>query len=120
MYPFDHPAVDRLIRLALEEDVGRGDATTRATIPINQAAHGKITAKADVVLAGLPLIAMVLAQTDKTAEVRLLVQEGRQVPVGTVVAEGARTGRRAAYCGADFAQFSATPLRGGDPDSKIC
>ena len=87
MYPFDHPAVDRLIRLALEEDVGRGDATTRATIPAAQAARGKITAKADVVLAGLPIIAMVLAQTDKTAGVRLLAQEGSQVPVGTVVAE---------------------------------
>lgn len=87
MYPFDHPAVDRLIRLALEEDVGRGDATTRATIPANQAAYGKITAKADVVLAGLPIIGMVLAQTDKTAGVRLLAQEGSQVPVGTVVAE---------------------------------
>ena len=87
MYPFDHPAVDRLIRLALEEDIGRGDATTRATIPSSQAARGKITAKADVVLAGLPIIALVLAQTDKTAGVRLLGQEGRQVPVGTVVAE---------------------------------
>ena len=87
MYPFDHPAVDRLIRLALEEDIGRGDATTRATIPANQTARGKITAKADVVLAGLPLIGMVLAQTDKTAGVRLLGQEGSQVPVGTVVAE---------------------------------
>lgn len=87
MSPFDHPAVDRLIRLALEEDIGRGDATTRATIPSNQAAHGKIMAKADVVLAGLPIIALVLAQTDKTAGVRLLAQEGRQVPVGTVVAE---------------------------------
>ena len=53
----------------------------------NQAARGKITAKADVVLAGLPIIALVLEQTDKTAEVRLLAQEGRQVSVGTVVAE---------------------------------
>ncbi|MCY4386253.1 MAG: carboxylating nicotinate-nucleotide diphosphorylase [Desulfurellaceae bacterium] len=87
MSPFDHPAVDRLICLALEEDIGRGDATTRATIPSNQAAHGKIMAKADLVLAGLPIIALVLAQTDKTAGVRLLAQEGRQVPVGTVVAE---------------------------------
>ena len=87
MYPFDQPAVDRLIRLALEEDVGRGDATTRATIPVHQAARGNITAKADLVLAGLPIIGMVLAQTDKATGVRLLAQEGSQVPVGAVVAE---------------------------------
>lgn len=87
MHPFDHPAVTRLMTFALEEDIGRGDATTGATIPAEQAARGKITAKVDVVLAGLPLIEMVLQQTDKTAGVCLLAREGSRVPVGTVVAE---------------------------------
>ena len=87
MPPFDHPSVARLITTALEEDIGRGDATTLATIPLDQSAQGKITAKAEVVLAGLPLIEMVLQQTDQTAGVRLLSPEGQQVAVGTVVAE---------------------------------
>ena len=87
MHPFDHPAVARLITTALEEDIGRGDATTLATIPAGQAARGTITAKAEVVVAGLPLIEMVLQQSDTTAGVRLLAEEGERVAQGTVVAE---------------------------------
>ena len=87
MHPFDHPAVARLITLALEEDIGRGDATTLATIPPDQAAHGKITAKADITIAGLPLVLMVLQQVNRTAGLRLLVEEGDQVTQGEVVVE---------------------------------
>jgi nicotinate-nucleotide pyrophosphorylase (carboxylating) len=94
MHPFDHPAVARLISLTLEEDIGRGDATTLATIPPYQAARGKITAKADITIAGLPLIPMVLQQVDHSAGLRLLVKEGDRVSQGEVVVElsGAATG----------------------------
>lgn len=87
MHPFDHPAVARLITLTLEEDIGRGDATTLATIPPHQAARGKITAKADITIAGLPLIPMVLQQVDHSAGLRLLVKEGDRVSQGEVVVE---------------------------------
>ena len=87
MHPFDHPAVARLITLALEEDIGRGDATTLATIPPDQAARGTITAKADVTIAGLPLIPMVLQQVDHTGGVRVLVEEGDRISQGEVVVE---------------------------------
>ena len=87
MHPFDHPAVARLIALALEEDIGRGDATTLATIPPHQAARGEITAKADITIAGLPLIPMVLQQVDHSAGLRLLVKEGDRVSQGEVVVE---------------------------------
>ena len=87
MHPFDHPAVARLITFALEEDIGRGDATTLATIPPDQAAHGKITAKADITIAGLPLVPMVLQQVDHSAGLRLLVKEGDRVSQGEVIVE---------------------------------
>ena len=64
MHPFNHPSVSRLITTALEEDVGRGDVTTLATIPPDCAAQGKITAKADLIIAGLPLVEMVLKAVD--------------------------------------------------------
>ena len=65
MHPFDHPAVTRLIATALEEDLGRGDVTTAATIPAECPAEGTITAKAALTLAGLPLIERVL-QAERT------------------------------------------------------
>ena len=87
MYPFNHPAVSRLIALALEEDLGRGDVTTLATIPPDSTAHGKITAKADLTVAGLPLIQQVLHAVAADTGVRLLTTEGAGVSKGEVVAE---------------------------------
>ena len=87
MYPFDHPSVFRLITMALEEDLGRGDVTTQATIPSERRARGKITAKADLIVAGLPLVQRILHLVDETAEVHTLVDEGGGMRRGDVAAE---------------------------------
>ncbi len=87
MHPFDHPAVTRLIATALEEDLGRGDVTTAATILAECPAEGTITAKAALTLAGLPLIERVLQAVDPNAKVSLRLGEGTAVEPGSVVAE---------------------------------
>ncbi len=87
MHPFDHPAVTRLIATALEEDLGRGDVTTAATIPAECPAEARITAKAALTLAGLPLIERVLQAVDPNAKVSLRLGEGTAVEPGSVVAE---------------------------------
>jgi nicotinate-nucleotide pyrophosphorylase (carboxylating) len=87
MHPFDHPTVSHLIASALAEDLGRGDVTTLATIPPDRAARGKITAKADLTIAGLPLVEQVLKAVDPAAGARALVAEGSAVKKGMVVAE---------------------------------
>src|SRR5574340_406502 len=53
-----------LARRALAEDVGRGDLTTEATIPAGTRASGRIIAKADGVVAGLPMAALVFRLMD--------------------------------------------------------
>jgi nicotinate-nucleotide pyrophosphorylase (carboxylating) len=87
MYPFDHPSILRLITMALEEDLGRGDVTTLATIPPDCPAKGKITAKADLTIAGLPLIERILHVVDATTGFRGLVAEGSPAKKGEVVCE---------------------------------
>jgi len=87
MHPFDHPTVARLIATALEEDLGRGDVTTLATIPPDRTAQGKITAKADLTIAGLPLVGQILKVVDPAAGVRVLVAESSAVKKGEVVVE---------------------------------
>lgn len=87
MHPFDHPAVTRLIASALEEDLGRGDVTTAATIPAECPAEASITAKTDLRLAGLPLIERVVQAVDPNARVSLRAGEGSAVAPGSVVAE---------------------------------
>ena len=54
MTPFEFtPAVDRLIDMALEEDIGPGDITTMHTIAADAAGRAVIVAKEDLVIAGL-------------------------------------------------------------------
>jgi len=58
----DPDAVDRTVRLALEEDLGGPsgvDVTTVATIPAAQIGVGDLVARADGVVAGLPVAAAV-------------------------------------------------------------
>src|SRR5690242_13438938 len=47
--------VDAIIRLALNEDVGRGDITTEATVPADAQATAEIYQKASGVVCGLPV-----------------------------------------------------------------
>ena len=83
----DLPQVDGLIRAALEEDLGRGDVTTRLTVPVGLQATATVLAKQDGVLAGLPLIARVFAVMG-AREVRVdeRARDGDAFTTGTVLA----------------------------------
>jgi nicotinate-nucleotide pyrophosphorylase (carboxylating) len=69
-------AVREIIRLALAEDIGRGDLTTEATIPADAQATAEIEQKAPGVLCGLPVIEAVFAELDPRVEVIRLAEEG--------------------------------------------
>ena len=58
------PLIDRLIDLALEEDLGSGDVTTQALIPPDLQGEAQIRAQQDLVVAGLPLAARVFQKVD--------------------------------------------------------
>jgi nicotinate-nucleotide pyrophosphorylase (carboxylating) len=46
-----------ILRIALEEDIGSGDVTTRACVPPSQQAHGSFLAREPLIVAGLGLLA---------------------------------------------------------------
>jgi nicotinate-nucleotide pyrophosphorylase (carboxylating) len=71
-----------LARRALAEDIGRGDATTEATVPATVRATGRIIAKADGVVAGLPMAALVLRQMDPSATITYEAHDGVHVTRG--------------------------------------
>ncbi len=75
-----------LIRDALAEDLGTGDATTDSTVPAEQVATGRIIAKEDGVLAGVPVAVAVFRELDPDVEVEAHVAEGARVTPGTLVA----------------------------------
>ena len=61
---FDMQSASHLIDLALREDLGdAGDLTSKATLPDTVRLRGRIVAKANGVIAGLPLVEMAKANT---------------------------------------------------------
>ena len=68
--------VEAIVRLALAEDVGRGDLTTEATVDANATAIAELLQKAPGVLCGLPVVDEVFAQLDPRVRVIRLAHEG--------------------------------------------
>ncbi|MBI5388988.1 carboxylating nicotinate-nucleotide diphosphorylase [Candidatus Woesearchaeota archaeon] len=76
----------KLIRLALAEDIGKGDLTSILLLPKNARGVAQLTAKEAGVIAGLATAAEVFWQVDASLSVKLLVHDGDQVKKGTVLA----------------------------------
>jgi nicotinate-nucleotide pyrophosphorylase (carboxylating) len=85
MTPSIDTTLETLVRLALEEDVGSGDATTAATVPEGAQGSAMVVAKEDLVLAGLAAAGAVLRACDPELEVQLLGPDGRRVRPGEPV-----------------------------------
>ena len=80
------PDVERLIQLALAEDIGPGDVTTAATVLPDTPGEVVFLAKAAGVVAGLPVAARVFAALDPQVELTTLVADGAAVTPGTQLA----------------------------------
>lgn len=86
--PREVQAAEELIRLALSEDLGpRGDITSQCLIPVEQQARAAFRAKATGVVAGLPVVGLVLQHLDSSLRFRPLVEEGCPTSDGQVLAE---------------------------------
>ncbi|HEX2573252.1 MAG TPA: carboxylating nicotinate-nucleotide diphosphorylase [Polyangia bacterium] len=87
------PATLRLIDLALDEDLGRGDVTSEAIFAPGTPARGTIVAKQEIVLAGIEVAAAVFHRVDPRIDVRLRHQDGDVLAKGEVAAEIAGAAR---------------------------
>lgn len=101
-----HPAVHRLLLLALAEDLNeaadpdllgsdpaQGDITSQATLPSSSWLEGRITAKAEGVIAGLPVAQAVFQLVDTGITFQPHVADGQHVFPGTLLAEVNGPGR---------------------------
>lgn len=86
MDPLAPETYRELVRLALAEDRGRGDATSAATIAAGIRARGVIVAKGDIVIAGLTVAAEVFTQVDPSVVVEVRWADGAHVQAGETVA----------------------------------
>lgn len=93
---------DFLVKLALAEDVGPGDITTRAVVPKERRAKAEIRAKENGVICGLGVAAEVFRHVDRRIRFVPKVKDGAAVKRGKVIAivsgpaRGILTGERVA------------------------
>jgi len=76
---------ERLINLALVEDIGTGDATCMAVIPKEASLNGSIRFRQRGILSGLWIAERVFQQIDQRIEVNTLEQDGDDVGAGESV-----------------------------------
>lgn len=74
-----------LIDLALEEDAGLGDLTSRAIFPPKHHSRAIIDAKHNLIVCGLEVSAAVFARVDPALKTHLLVADGDSVRKGATV-----------------------------------
>ncbi len=78
--------VERIVRTALQEDIGLGDMTTSVTVAPETMARAELVAKEDFVVAGLDVVAEVFRQLDREISFEKISSDGHNVKKGEVIA----------------------------------
>lgn len=76
--------IDRLIDLALTEDIGDGDHTTLSCIPSAAMGKSQLLIKEAGVLAGIEIAQEIFHRFDPTLQVKVLINDGTQVKPGDI------------------------------------
>lgn len=82
----DKKQINKIVLNALEEDMPYGDVTTDNLIPENDVTEAKFIAKADGVIAGMPVVARVFELIDETISIEIFKNDGDTVQKGEIIA----------------------------------
>jgi nicotinate-nucleotide pyrophosphorylase (carboxylating) len=82
----DEGALFSQISAFLNEDLGRGDITTQATVARNARARGRFIAKERMVVAGLEAAEAVFSTLDGQQQIEAFASDGDEVEAGKVIA----------------------------------
>lgn len=77
-----HPMLERIIRWAIEEDLGAGDVTTDAIVEPSARGKAVLIAKEDLILAGMPVFKKVFLAFDGATQFEELRREGDAISTG--------------------------------------
>src|SRR5262249_58711525 len=84
--------------LALREDIGTGDLTSRATISEDARATARYTTKQALVVGGIGVAREIVRLVDPFVEFNILTTDGTSVPTGTPLAEMSGSRRSILTC----------------------
>lgn len=78
--------IEKIIKNALEEDIGRADITTTAIVHDTVSGEGIFLVKQDGMLAGFEIVENVLKLVDKNLKLRKFFKDGDKVKKGSIAA----------------------------------
>lgn len=105
------------VEVALAEDIGRGDLTSRATIPQGAQLKADMAARETMVVSGMPIVVEIVKRLAPEARVDILSDDGTRVEPGAILAhfegpaEGLLTAERTALNSVQFLSGIATLTR---------
>ena len=79
--------IEEIVDRALAEDLGWGDATTKALIPSDQQGIASIMAKEEGILAGIDIAKKVFQRVDPALKADILIADGSQINPGSIIAK---------------------------------
>jgi len=79
--------IDELVRRALDEDIGAGDATTAATVPPQASARARVFARQTLVCAALPIAEKIFRVLDPEMRVTFPHNDGSFVEPGAEIVQ---------------------------------
>lgn len=80
-----HDHTDKLIELALAEDIGDGDVTSLYFIPEDRRACAFVAVRHDGVVSGVEIAARVFSTVDAELDVEVLISDGSRVAAGAML-----------------------------------
>ena len=87
LMPLAPGAIERVVRMALEEDAPWGDLTSQVLVPQSAIAEAQLVAREPGVMSGGEVFAAAMRLTDAAVQVSLKVADGETFTKGAVLAE---------------------------------
>jgi len=79
------PWIEKIIDFALEEDLGRGDVTTRLTVADELETVGRVFARQDLVMSGSEVWRKVVERVDAQVQTEIVVGDGEEASRGDLL-----------------------------------
>lgn len=110
----DPADIKAAVDAALAEDIGKGDLTTRATVPAGARLKADMAAREEMVISGMPILLEIVSRLAPDADIEIEKTDGSIVSAGTIIAhmegsaEGLLTAERSALNAIQFLSGIAT------------
>ncbi len=76
--------INKLIDLAIVEDIGDGDHTSLSCIPENEEGKVKLLVKEDGIIAGVELTKEIIKKVDPEMKMEIFIKDGTKIKVGNI------------------------------------